>query len=193
MGVPYRSVLDEDERNVSGAFFRSLPVDRETFVGGLLVVDARGEPVEFAYNRVGVKNRFLWRERDLTQATTRELLTGLLETCPRDPTALFFLAKEVDPELLLDEIDIQRPVARVAAADETAGLAANEEHERIEGATSVQLFWVHGRPSEATPANRLVERLAGRGLLLEPFERVLAGLHEAYELGGEKVDGDGAG
>ena len=53
MGVPYRSVLDEDERNVSGAFFRAFPVDPDTHVGGLLQIDARGEPVEFTYNRVG--------------------------------------------------------------------------------------------------------------------------------------------
>jgi hypothetical protein len=192
MGVPYRSVLDEDERNVSGAFFRSFAVDRDTYVGGLLLVDARGEPIEFTYNRVGVKNRFLWRERDLSQATARELLAGLLDTCPRDPTALFFLAKEVSPDLLSDDVDIQRPVARVAAADETVGLAADEEHERVEGSGAVQLFWVHGKPSEATPAHRLVQRLAARGLLLEPFERALAGLRETYELGDEASDGDGA-
>jgi hypothetical protein len=194
MGIPYQSVLDEDERNVSGAFFRAQAVDRDSYVGGLLVIDARGEPVEFTYNRVSVKHRFLWRERDLRSAVTRELLTALFEACPRVPTALFCLAREVEPTLFLDDVDVQRPVARVAGEQETIGLARDEVEERVDGPTSVQLFWVRGRPSDATDAHRLVQRLAGRGLLLEPFERVLAGLRETYELGdvtGDRGD-DGA-
>lgn len=182
MGVPYRSVLDEDERNVSGAFFRGLSVDADTHVGGLLLIDARGEPVEFTYNRVAAKHRFLWRERDLKRAVSRELLASLLDICPKSPSAIFCLAREVEPALLLEDIDIQMPVARVADANENIGVAGEEEHERLDAASNVQLFWVRGRPSDATPAHRLVERLAGRGLLLEPFDRVLAGLREAYEL-----------
>jgi hypothetical protein len=182
MGVPYRSVLDEDERNISGAFFRTLAVDRDSYVGGLLLIDARGEPLEFTYNRVAVKHRFLWRDRDMNLAVVRELLTSLLDTCPKSPSAVFCLAREVDAQLFLEDVDVQKPLARVAGASETLGLSAEEEHERIEAANSVQLFWVRGRPSDATPAHRLVERLSSRGLLLEPFERVLAGLREAYEL-----------
>ena len=30
MGIPYQSVLDEEERSLSGAFFRVLPIDRES-------------------------------------------------------------------------------------------------------------------------------------------------------------------
>lgn len=190
MTIPYRSVLDEDERNVSGAFFRLLQVDRDTYLAALLLIDARGEPLEFTYNRAEVKHRLLWRERDLRHAVTRELLTSLLETCPREPNVLFFLAREVPSELFVEEIDIERPVARIATADEVMGAAAIEEHERIDGREAVQLFWVHGRPTDATPAHRLVERLARRGLLLEPFERVLAGLREAYDL--TPTEGDDA-
>lgn len=185
MGIPYQSVLDEDERNVSGAFFRVLPIDRDSHVGGLLLIDARGEPVEFTYNRVSVKHRFLWRDRDLRSAVTRELLTALLEACPRTPTALFCLAREVEPALFLEDIDVQRPVARIAGENETIGLAGEEVEERVEGPSAAQLFWVRGRPSDATDAHRLVKRLAGRGLLLEPFERVLAGLRETYQFDSE--------
>lgn len=185
MSVPYRSVLDEDERNVSGAFFRLLPIDRHRFVAALLFIDARGEPLEFTYNGANVKNRFLWREHDVDLAVTRDLLTSLLDACPREPSALFFLAREVSAELFTDEIDVQHPVARVAGGDETVGYASIEEIERLEAASTVQLFWVRGRPSDATPAHRLVERLAARGLLLEPFDRVHAGLREAYGLDGD--------
>ena len=146
------------------------------------MIDARGEPVDFTYNRVAAKHRFLWRERDLKRAVSRELLKSLLDLCPKSPSAVFCLAREVHPELLIEDVDIQAPVARVAEANETIGVAGEEEHERLEAASSVQLFWVRGRPSDATPAHRLVEKLASRGLMLEPFERVVAGLREAYEL-----------
>lgn len=192
MTIPYRRVLDEDERNVSGAFFRLLPVDRDTYLAALLLVDARGEPLEFTYNRAEVKHRLLWRESDLRLAVTRELLTSLLETCPREPSTLFFLAREVPSELFVEDIDIERPVARIATADEVMGAAPIEEHERIRGSQEAQLFWVHGRPTDATPAHRLVERLAGRGLLLEPFERVLAGLREAYDLASAEEEDESA-
>lgn len=192
MTISYRSVLDEDERNMSGGFFRLFQVDRDAYLAALLLIDARGEPLEFTYNRAEVKHRLLWRERDLRHAVTRELLTSLLETCPREPSALFFLAREVPSELFVEDIDIERPVARVATAEEVMGAAAIEEHERIDGSREVQLFWVRGRPTDATPAHRLVERLAGRGLLLEPFERVLAGLREAYDLAAAEADDESA-
>lgn len=183
MSVPYRSVLDEDERNVSAAFFRVLSVERDSHVGGLLLTDARGEPLEFTYNRVTAKHLFLWRERDLQLAVTRELLTSLLDICPRPPTVLFCLAAETEPELFTDDLDVERPLARVAPGSVAIGASSVEEHEVLEGPSSVQLFWLRGRPSDATPAHRLVRRLAGRGLMLEPFQRVLAGLRETYELG----------
>lgn len=183
MSVPYRSVLDEDERNVSAGFFRVLEVERDSHVAGLLLTDARGEPLEFTYNRVTAKHLFLWRERDLRLAVTRELLTSVLDICPRAPTAIFCLAAEIEPELFADDLDVERPLARVAPSSVTIGASSVEEHEVLDGASSVQLFWVRGRPSDATPAHRLVTRLAGRGLMLEPFQRVLAGLREAYDLG----------
>jgi hypothetical protein len=188
-GVPYRSVLDEDERNVTGAFFRALEIDRETFVGGLLLLDARGEPLEFTYNRVTARNRIFWRDRDLARATTRELLTSLFDACARQPTVVFCLAREVEAAILLDDLDIRKPLARVAGEGETVGLAEGEVHERLEGVSSAQLFWVHGRPSDATDGHRLVERLGARGLLVEPFNRVTAGLREAFDIG-STVDGN---
>lgn len=188
MSIGHRSVLGDEERALSGAFFRALRVDGRTFVGALLVIDALGEPLEFSYNRVEARYRFLWRERDLHLAATRELLTSLLDLCPRDPSALFFLASETPPDLFVQQVDIEKPVARVARGEETLGAAEIEQHEELSGKPTVQLFWVRGRPSDATPAHRLAVVLGARGLLLEPFERVLAGLREAYDLTEETAD-----
>jgi hypothetical protein len=182
MSIPYQSILDEDERSNCGAFFRMLPVDDQSYVGALLLVDSRGEPLEFTYNKAAVRHKLLWRERDLRRAVTRELLTSLLDNCPRVPSALFFLARKVESEIFTEDLDIERPVARVATDDELIGLTAIEEAEPLGGKDGVQVFWVRGRPTESTSAHRLAERLAARGLLLEPFDRVLAGLREAYEI-----------
>lgn len=190
-GIPYRNVTrDPEQAAISGAFFRSVPSGEGSFVGGLLVLDGRGEPMEFVYNQVSARNRIFWRDRDLVRATTRELLASLFDACQRRPSAIFCLANEVAADVLMEDLDVARPLARVAPAGQTIGGGVDEEVERVEGAGSVQLFWVRGRPSEATEAHRLVEELAKRGLLLEPFDRVTAGLREVY--GGEVEDDDGS-
>jgi hypothetical protein len=118
----------------------------------------------------------------LRHAITRELLRSVLDECPRVPDVVFFLAREVSTGLLEEEVDIERPVARLAAGQDEVESTPIEEPETVEWTPGVQVFWVRGRPSEATSAYRLTRRLAERGELLEPFERVLAGLREAYEL-----------
>ncbi len=181
MSIPHESLLsDEDIASLAG-FFRTLSIDQETCVGAVFLIDGRGEPLEFTYNRASVKHRRLWRERDLRSAMTRELLLSLLDTCPRDPTVLLCLAREMGPELFAEEIDVQRPVARVAPHGEAIPVSHGEEHERL-GTENLQLAWVRERPSDSTAAHRLIGRLASRGLLLEPFERLLVGLREAYAL-----------
>src|SRR6266851_4462084 len=44
---------------------------------------------------------------------------------------------------------------------------------------AIHLFWRPGPPDPQSPARRLLDSLARRGLLLEPFERIPAGLQEA--------------
>ena len=48
------------------------------------------------------------------------------------------------------------------------------------GDVTAHLFWRPALPSAESPPRRLVSTLTGRGLLLEPFERALAGLDEAF-------------
>jgi hypothetical protein len=42
-------------------------------------------------------------------------------------------------------------------------------------------FWVGAPPASDALARRLFEHLASRHLLIEPFERAVRGLEEAYE------------
>jgi hypothetical protein len=130
----------------------------------------------------------LWSEQGIRAAATRELARALLSACPRAPSVILCLASEVAPELFGEDLDVQRPLARVAGASEVVGGGADEVPDlRGSGDAAVQLFWVRGKPSDATDAARAVDLLHRRRQLLEPFERLLAGLREVYGgSGGER-------
>src|SRR5207248_9803131 len=97
--IPFR---DEDERDEWGtaAYLRLEPdPDRAGYHGALFQINARGEPVEFTYNRVETPNSFLWRPADVRRAALRRLTASLLAACPQVPRVLFGLAAEVPSEL----------------------------------------------------------------------------------------------
>src|SRR5262245_59719492 len=131
MPVPFR-YDDELERLGSAAFLRIEP-EEGGYRGALFLMDARGEPMEFAYNRVEVLNRFLWREEELRQHVARRLVATLLEIRPRVPALLLCRAEEVAPELFSDEIHLTIPVCRVADEAAVTGQSADEELERVPG------------------------------------------------------------
>jgi hypothetical protein len=70
------------------------------------------------------------------------------------------------------------PVCRLAAEGDVAELDREEVAERADQPIT-HLFWRPGPPAPESPARRLLDSLARRGLLLEPFERIPAGLREA--------------
>jgi hypothetical protein len=176
--VPFRH--DDDlERLGSAAFFRIQQHD-DGFRGALFLVDARGEPVEFAYNRLELLQRFLWRPDQLRRHVARRLATSLFEICPRAPRIVLCRAEEVDAEVFAQEVVLSVPVARVADESALIGQAAVEQRELLGGEDGVQLFWVGSPPATDSPERGLVDELAKRGLLTEPFERATVGLAEVY-------------
>jgi hypothetical protein len=91
---------------------------------------------------------------------------------------LLCLATEVDATLFSEDLEVQIPICRVEIGDGAFPNAASSE--RVEaGDVTAHLFWRPALPSTESPPRRLVGMLASRGLLLEPFERALAGLDEA--------------
>jgi hypothetical protein len=88
------------------------------------------------------------------------------------------LARDFPPELFRDELEVLLPVGRLAAEGDVAQLDPGEVAEQAAEPT-VHLFWRPGPPAPESPARRLLDSLARRGLLLEPFERIPAGLREA--------------
>jgi hypothetical protein len=184
--IPFRDE-EEIERLGNAAFLRILPAtDGDAYVGALFLVNARGEPVEFSYNRLDVVQRFLWRPEGLVRHAARRLTASLFEICPRVPVVVLCFADEAPAELFTQDIQLEIPTARLAGESAIVGQGAGEQRELIGDTDAVQVFWSGGVPSDGDAARTLVENLAARGLLLEPFERAVVGLDEVYAQGKER-------
>lgn len=126
----------------------------------------------------GCGHAALWRARDAERGGIRNLTISLFDTSQRSPLLLLCLANEVPPELFRDDIQVVLPICRIAEGDDFAPHDSGEVEEPAAEPT-IHLFWRPGPPPPESPARRLVDSLARDGLLLEPFDRIPAGLLEA--------------
>lgn len=187
MPIPYRDAGEVEALGYAG-FLRIVRAD-DSYLGALFLVNARGEPIEFAYSRMDVQRRFLWRRDALNRYAARKLAGSLFDTCPRVPQVLLLLAEEVPVEVLTEDLEVHLPTARVARAEALIGQARDEERELLGGGEgAVQVFWLGGLPGEHDPGRQLVGHLADRGLLLEPFHRAQVGLREVFGLAQSEDD-----
>jgi hypothetical protein len=152
-------------------------------VGALLVISARGEPLEFAYNRVRVPQPFLWREADLRRYVQRRLTASLLSVCAQQPRILLCLEDEVGVWLFGQDLRLEVPVARVTPADPVARRIDPDTGEVLDAEcqSPAQVAWQPAPPGDDSVERRLFEHLSVHGLLLEPFERAALGLREVYD------------
>jgi hypothetical protein len=176
--IPFRDAA-ELEAGGTAAYLRVVQGrTRSERLGGLLQVNAKGEPVEFTFGAVQVPSGPLWRAGDAERGGIFSLTISLFQTSQRSPLLLLCLAGEVPPGLFRDNIQVVLPVCRLAAGRDAAQLADGEVEEPA-AEPAIHLFWRPGPPPPESPARRLVDSLARRGLLLEPFDRIPAGLREA--------------
>src|SRR5438445_11345410 len=113
MPIPFSDIEGLDGLG-SAAFLKlERSSDDACCLGALLVIGARGEPLEFGYNRVRVPEPFLWREADLRRHTERRLTTSLLSVCTQQPRLLLCLADEVSIGLFGQDLQLEVPVIRV--------------------------------------------------------------------------------
>lgn len=153
--------------------------DNACSLGALLVISARGEPLEFGYNRVRVPRPLLWREVDLKRHVQRRLTASLLSVCAQQPRLLLCLEDEVNVWLFGRDIQLEIPVARLGRpllprVDIPTGEVLEE------GDQPSQVTWQPAPPDADSLERRLFEQLSAHGLLLEPFERAVSGLREVY-------------
>jgi len=180
MPIPFRDLDDLNELGPAAFLKMARDPDGAVSYGALFLVNARGEPLEFTFNRAEAPSSPLWRPADVRRQLERSLTISLLSICPRVPTLLLCLAAEVSGELFSREIRLSLPVCRIAASLETTPYLAEEQRELVEASEPMHLFWFPDRPPEASPGLRLLGELVARELLVEPFDRALAGLREVY-------------
>lgn len=180
MPIPYR---DADGLNDLGAaaYLKIQPwSDGSGYQAALFLINARGEPLEFTYNRIETPHTFLWRQDDVLRHSARRLATSLLSLCPITPRLILCLADEVGSDLFCRDIRVSVPVCRIASAIKPASYSADEAMDTIQTSEPVNLFWFPGKPQDDSVELRLLHELTDRGLLAEPFARAAVGLCEVY-------------
>lgn len=148
--------------------------------GGLLQINGRGEPIEFTFSRLQLPPAGLWSPAGLERHALRAILASLFEVTRRTPLLLLCLAAEMPAALFGEDLQVQLPVCRVATATEQAEPGPGEVVEVMDREQpTLRLLWTPRPPAPGSPARSLLELLAARALLLEPFERIPVGLREA--------------
>lgn len=188
MPIPFRTAAAEDELDALGeAGF--LKIDYcavgPSYLGALLLVNARGEPVEFTYSRVETPFAVLWRPDDVRRFAARTLAVSLLSLCPRVPRLLLCLAEEVERELFEQDVQLSVPTCRVARA--VGATPVTNRAALAPPAPTADLFWLSGTPPAESEPARLLHELTRRGFDIEPFDRASRGLREVY---GSPAGGD---
>jgi hypothetical protein len=179
VSVPFKDAAELDAGGTA-AFLRLVPDHDERRRGAALFqVNARGAPVEFTYNRLDLPSGALWRREQLEREAVKVLASSLFEAARRTPLVLLCLAHEIDSALFAEDLEVQIPVCRVAVQADGEPFDTASAEPVVSGGLTAHLFWRPALPSSESPPRRLVATLTARGLLLEPFERALAGFHEA--------------
>jgi hypothetical protein len=187
MPIPYRDAEDLEDLGTA-AYLKIEPIASGTgSLGALFLMNARGEPVEFTYNRIDTPNTFLWRQDDLRRHAAIKLVASLFSLCPRTPRLLLCLATEVGGELFGQDVQVSIPVCRLALASEALPPSDTETTDMLQATEPVQVFWFPGRPAEDSIELQLLRLLTAHGLLLEPFARASIGLREVYRTAGDKA------
>lgn len=189
MPIPFRNAA-QIEAGGNAAFIRIMQgSNAQERIGAILQVNALGEPIEFVFNKMQVPSGALWRGDDLRRYVNRMLLASLFQASQRAPLVLCCLAHEIDAQTFSEDLQVQIAVCRVGQMGDVTGVAEAETREEMNSSDApIHLFWMGQRPGPEAPHRKLVEALARRGLVLEPFERALRGLNEAL---GDGVGGSG--
>jgi hypothetical protein len=135
-----------------------------TFYAALLLLDSRGQPLEFVHNSLSTPSGFLWPEDRSREWATASLAHSLFDACRREPELLLCPSTLGTPEFCATELAPSLPCA-LLTPDEEEGTAWT---------------WVNDPPTPGMAAWTLTEELRRRGYLMEAFARLRRGLREVY-------------
>ena len=168
MPIPFLELTgDQPDAAVAYLRFTGTP-DVGNVQGAVLVTSARGDPLEFCFTRVDLPAGPLWPPEQIRRRAVAGLAKALFEAVDRLPDLVLALAEETPSEVFVEDMEVQVPVCLV-------------DPHTTAGADPPSLRWVNQEPSDASDLSCLLDSLASRRLLLEPFERAARGLEEALE------------
>ena len=181
MPVPYRKTPRAAEIG-QAAFVEVLyaPPER-AFYGGLLILDGKGQPQEFAHNTLVAPAGLLWPEDRVRSMGVAALAHSLFDACRREPDLLVCLPSLGPPDYCRTEIAAAIAFAQVVPP---------------RGDAPAEWSWINDPPSSGMRAAILAGELERRGFVVEPFERLRRALrivypHAAWEENDEEGVADG--
>lgn len=178
MAIPFHDLRPEDGSALAG-YLRFIDEDGGQGIrGALFIVNARGEPVDFTFSRVDVPASFLWRTGEARRHAVASLVASLFHACAQTPALLLAWAAEVHPRLFTEDIRVEIPLCRIAEGMDAIQAADESPESLMEG---MHVFWLGAPPAPDSVARRLLDALVSRQLVLEPFERTVRGIGEAFE------------
>jgi len=167
-------------------YFDILPFDDgRSLRGGALVINSRGEPLEFRCTSAVRPTRLqkvLWGAR-LMHHLRIELIARPLLKAMREPFSLVVVRRL----LLLPVRELAgRPLVRVRAPSEKTGEEGEDPAEVLTGGESGPGSWQlqchRSYAEDVTAGKSMLERLAENGIeVLEPFSRIEAALKLVHE------------
>lgn len=166
MPVPYRRTPRSAEEGCAAFLDVVWLHSAGTFYGALLLLDGRGQPLEFVHNTLTAPSGFLWPEERVATLGTATLSHSLFDACRREPDLLVCLPTLGRPDFCRTEIAPAIPLAQVATGKE-------------DGAPDAW-SWINSPPAAGMRASVVAQELTRRGFALEPFQRLRRGLRELY-------------
>ena len=153
----------EDWASVSLAYLRFLGEEGGSGVrAALFVTNCHGEPLEFCFTRVNLPSDSLWGIDAAYRRAAADLARALFAEVRHRPDVALVLSEETPVDFSAEDLAAQFPVGLVAGEDDQ------------------QVHWLGPEPDAESSLAGLVQLLASRRRLPEPFARAALGLEEAY-------------
>src|SRR5258707_14119696 len=115
MPVPYRKTPRAAETGCAAYLDVVWLPSSRTFFGGLLMLDGKGQPMEFVHNTLTAPLDPLWPDEKLRPSAIAELAHTLFDACRRDPDLLVCSSAVGTPEFCRTELAPAIPLAQVTA------------------------------------------------------------------------------
>ncbi|MQA89168.1 MAG: hypothetical protein GEU90_02865 [Gemmatimonas sp.] len=165
MPIPFRGAEEVDELGAAGFLLFLRDTAEISMGGGVLLVDARAEPLEFVHHSMTLPGGALWSAEDAGRHAGRRLAAELFRALGRTPGVLIVRDDGSASEQWLGDLEVGIPVGLL---------------DEVNRGGSVAPRWLDGGPALGSPADRLCERLGQRDLLIEPFTRLERALRQLH-------------